>query len=247
MWINFDTANKPWGDPRVRQAFSLAIDRDLLSKTAFKGIYKPMSSLIPPSLLPKGTHDVGPQYNVERAQQLLAEAGYPNGKGFPEFKLQARSSPVNQLLASALQEQWRQNLGIISMKIELLERKTYDELVQRVYKTQSFDLTIGGLTADFLDPAAYFDTWLSTRQEFWNNHWVNTEYDQLVTLAGEEPDSAKRAMLYERANTILVRELPAIPLWMDGWAYVLKPYVERFDFAFSNLEPKFETISIKGR
>ncbi|MCB9139962.1 MAG: peptide ABC transporter substrate-binding protein [Caldilineaceae bacterium] len=244
VWINFDTSNEPWSDPKVRQAFALAIDRNLLSETVFKGIYQPMKSLIPASLLPENSRSVGPEYNVELAQQLLAEAGYPNGEGFPEFTLQGGSGPVNELLAPALQEQWRKKLGITSMKIELLERKTFDELVQQTYKEQPFDLTIGGLTADFLDPGAYFDTWLSTRQEFYSNHWENAEYDQIVNTAGEASDIKIRAELYEKANEILVDELPAIPLWLDGWAYVLKPHVKQFNFAFSNIEPKFETIEL---
>lgn len=244
IWINFDTTNKPWSDVRVRRAFSLAIKRKLIAETVFKGTYAPISSLIPPSLLPKGNDATEPEFNVELAQQLLADAGYSNGKGFPEFTVQGRSGSVNEMMAAALQEQWRQNLGITSMKIELLERKTFDQLVQETYKTEPYDLTIGGLTADFLDPASYFDTWLSSRQEFWNNHWKNAEYDELVTTAGQESDSAKRDELYKQANEILTSELPGIPLWMDGWAYVLKPYVQSFDFAFSNIEPKFETVVI---
>ena len=247
VWINFDTTNKPWSDPRVRQAFSLAIDRDLLSQTIFKGEYKPLSSLIPPSLLPENASGNGIKFDAKKAKKLLAEAGYPNGQGFPAFTLRAASNPTNQLLAPALQEQWHQNLGITNMKIELLERKTYDQLTQKSYKTQPFDLTIGGLTADFLDPAAYFDTWLSTRQEFWNNHWVNAQYDQLVDEAHQVADQSKRSALYTNANSILTQDLPATPLWLDGWAYVQNPRVTQFSFAFSNVEPKFETVVTSGK
>jgi len=244
VWVNFDTKHAPWTDRRVRQAFTLAIDRRLLATAVFKGVYQPIGSLIPPSLLPEPARSQAPGFDVERARRLLAEAGFTGGRGFPEFTLDALSSPTNRLLAPALQQQWEKNLGITTMKAKLLERKTYDELVQKTYKDHPFDVTIGGLTADYLDPAAYFDTWLSSRQEFYNNHWVNQRYDKVVAQADEESDVKKRELLYTQANQILAEDAPAIPLWLDGWAYVRKSHVQSFDFAFSNLEPTFASVRL---
>lgn len=246
VWVNFDTTSRLWSDLRVRQAFALAIDRDLLSRSVFKGIYKPIDSLVPPTLLPSRPASPSVTFDTAKARQVLSEAGYPEGKGFPDITLRGADNSVNRLLAPALVEQWRRNLGITA-RIELLEGKTYDQLVQKTYKTQPFDMTIGGNTADYFDSAAYFETWLSTRQEFWNNHWKNADYDRAVTAAGQGTDRAARGALYEQANSILMRELPATPLWLDGWAYLLKPQVTRFDFAFSNVEPRFETVQIRAR
>lgn len=243
VFINFDCSHAPWDDVRVRQAFALAVNRDEIVNSIFKGAYKPIKTLIPEPIL-GWTEDVALPGGVEEAQALLAEAGFPGGEGFPEFTFIGPNDERHRLLAPALQAQWQNNLGITSMKIQLLEHKAYWE-ANTSHKNQPFDMLSGGWTADYIDPVNYFNDLWHSKAQYWNNRWANAEFDALIEEAAMESDQEKRREMYEQANAILARELPAVPLWHDGWAYVVKPYVKGLRFATSNTDPVWNEVYLE--
>jgi oligopeptide transport system substrate-binding protein len=242
VFVSFDCGHKPWDDVRVRQAFSLAIDRDELLKSVFKAAYEPMRTLIPEPIL-GWTEKVALPGGIPEAQALLAAAGYPGGQGFPEFTFTGPNNDRHRLLAPALQAQWEKNLGIKSMKIELLENKAY-WATNEAHKDQPFDLMSGGWTADYIDPVNYFNDLWHSKNQYWNNRWKDADFEALIEKGAEELDQEKRRQMYEQANGMLAKELPAFALWHDGWAYVVKPYVKGLRFITGNADAAFEEISI---
>ena len=243
VYISLDNGHAPWDDVRVRQAFSLAVDRDELVNAVFKGAYNPIETLIPEPIM-GWDEDLALEGGVEEAQKLLADAGYPNGEGFPEFTFIGKNDARHRLLAPALQAMWEKNLGITSMNIQLLENKAFYDTNQS-HKEQPFDMISSGWTADYLDPANYFNDVWHSKAQYWNNRWKNEKFDELVEQAAIESDQEKRLELYLEANTILSEELPGIPLWHDGWAYVVKPHVKNLEFFTGNSDPILEEVYIE--
>jgi oligopeptide transport system substrate-binding protein len=118
-----DTRTPPFNDLRVRQAFYLAIDRKTIAENVFKGMPTPAWTLMPPNIAghnPAAKLDGGP----EDAKRLLAEAGFPNGQGFPEIELVAAQTTEYKLQAEALQQMWKNVLGV-STKITLMEQAAF--------------------------------------------------------------------------------------------------------------------------
>lgn len=184
----------------------MAIDREAIVNSVLKGGEIPAYSLIAPD-----PHGFIPQtffsYNIEQARSLLAEAGYPNGKGFPAFSLLYNTSEMHKQIALAVEQMWKQNLNIAT-ELSNQEWKVY--LSSR--RTLDYDIARAGWVADYLDPANFFDLMLSY---VGNNHsgWKNPQYDQLIKAAQSAVTQQQRFDLLQQANKLLADEMPVIPIY----------------------------------
>jgi oligopeptide transport system substrate-binding protein len=133
----FDMTRGPFHDPRVRQAFGHALDRDTLANVVLRGYYSPaLGGLVPPGV-PGHSPDIGLPFDAERARRLLADAGYPGGRGFPEVEF---GFGEFRLLhdAESIQTQWRENLGV---EVQLREMPWHDYAV-KVRRMETRRITI---------------------------------------------------------------------------------------------------------
>lgn len=217
----FNTKVKPFNDPKVRQALSLAIDREQIVKHVLGGEQIPFGALIPDGLAGYKGNQVE-LYNPDAAKKLLAEAGYPGGKNFPKFKFVYDTKESHQLVIQAVQEMWKQTLGI-NIESSNVEWKIYLDRMSRM----EFDMTRQGWIGDFSDPYTYLELIKSTSG---NNHtgWVNKEFDRLVEASNQELDVQKRFDLIRQAEKIFTDEVPMIPIYLYTKTYMLKPYVKGF-------------------
>ncbi|MGH7829000.1 MAG: peptide ABC transporter substrate-binding protein, partial [Candidatus Binatia bacterium] len=110
-YYGFVMDQKPFDDARVRKAFTMAIDRRVFPKVLHGG-ERPASCWIPPGMLGHSTK-IGLSYNPPEARRLLREAGYPNGKGFPEVTLAYNTTEEHKIAAEAIQSMWKRNLGVL--------------------------------------------------------------------------------------------------------------------------------------
>jgi oligopeptide transport system substrate-binding protein len=211
-FIRFNVTRKPFDDPRVRQALALAIDKERIVKKISRAGEQPASHIVP-----DGTaHYTSPEglgHDPERAKRLLAEAGYPGGRGFPRFEyvFSAPASGGDKLhenIAIELQQMWRDKLGI-QMDLRQLEAKIF-------YTAQAhldFDLSRSSWTGDYDDANTFLGLFTS---DDGNNRtgWKNAQYDELIGRANREPDLKVREKLFQQAEILLVRdEVPVIPLY----------------------------------
>jgi oligopeptide transport system substrate-binding protein len=190
-------------DVRVRRALALAVDRTILTDGILKGVGKPAWSYVPPGT--GGYHPVHQlEDNLDEAKRLLAEAGYPGGEGFPELELLVFSGPETESVATAVQQMWKQGLGI-QIQINNLEKTTY--FSER--REGDFDLCFLGWVGDYVDPLTFLGLWQS---EAGNNlaGWKNAEYDALLSEAAL---SENRMKTLAEAEGLLVQEVPVIPLY----------------------------------
>jgi oligopeptide transport system substrate-binding protein len=222
-YYGFATHRKPFNDPRVRKAFAMAIDRDTFPKI-LQGGEKPASSWIPPGMLAHNSK-IGVHFNPPEARRLLREAGYPDGKGFPQVVLAYNTEEDHKLVAEAVQSMWQRNLGVI-VRLDNQEWKVYLKNLQND-PPHIFRL---GWGADYPDPDNFMKLFTAGSGNN-NTRWKNPRYDQLLDLAARELDGKKRVKLYDEAQRILVEtDLPIVPLFWTSESTLLNPRFTGLEF-----------------
>ena len=206
-FIRFNVTKKPFDDPRVRKALALVIDKQRLVDKITKGSEKIASSYTPPgtaNFLPP----TGLGHDPTLGKKLLADAGFPNGKGFPNFIYLTSNSKTSVQLAVEVQEMWQRELGI---HCEIAQKEW------KVYLTDqsglNYDVSRSGWVGDYNDPNTFLDMFMSNNG---NNRtgWNNPRYDQLMRDANQITDLKRRAEMLREAETLLVHDdLPIIPLF----------------------------------
>lgn len=216
-YFRFNITRKPLDDVRVRRALSISIDRESLVRNVVRGGMQPAYGLTPPT--PKFTARTKLSGEVAEARRLLAEAGYPEGRGFPRIELLYNTQDNHRRICEALQEMWRQNLGI---EVGLLNQEW--KVYIRSMDLLDYDMARGGWIGDYNDPNTFYDTFVTGGG---NNRtgWSNARYDQLLRDTGAAPDEAARMELYQQMEEILMRELPIMPVYFYRKIYALSPTV----------------------
>jgi oligopeptide transport system substrate-binding protein len=208
-------------DVNVRKALSLAIDRDYLNQQVWAGSRVPAYALVPEGVPDATTGsdfrktagdvvggDLTTDYkaNVAKAKELLAAAGYADGKGFPSIELSYNTNTGHQAVAEAIAQMWKDNLGIT---VELASMEW--DVFQGYRKTADCDVARQGWLGDYTDPATFFDLLKSTAGTN-DGHYNNPEYDALVDAARSEKDPAVRMQKYHQAEAILMNDMGIIPI-----------------------------------
>ncbi len=211
----------PLDNPKVRQALALAIDRKSIVENVLKGGQKPALYFTPPNTAGY-TSETSMTPNLQKATQLLAEAGYPNGTGFPKIELLYNTSENHRTIAEAIQQMWKKNLHI---DISLINQEWKVYINTR--RQQDFDLCRFGWTGDYLDPNTFLDMWTS---DGGNNAagWSNVMYDKMIEHAAEISDPNLRFELFQKAENILLTELPIIPIYFYTTVYLTQPGVKNW-------------------
>lgn len=214
-----NTKVKPMDNQKVRMALKMSLDRKAIVNTVTQGAHMESGQFIPPGL--GGYHsDFSIPYDVKAAQKLLAEAGYPGGKGFPTITLKYNTDEEHRSLAESVQQMWRQNLGI-SVQIQNEDWKVY---LNDLY-SGNFDLVRRGWIGDYNDPYTFVSIFVSD-QAMDNSGWVNKDYDRLVNQSEKTSDSKKRMELFRQAEKIFLEDGPIIPLYTYSRVYLVSPYIQ---------------------
>lgn len=218
----FNAKKAPMDDARVRKALSLALDRQVLVDQVTRAGQQPAFGIVPP--MAGYTPIKGLGYDIAEAQRLLAEAGYPNGEGFPEIELLYNTSEGHKRIGEFVQEQWKQALGIdIALRNE--EWKTY--LNSR--DEAEYDVARAGWVGDYNDPDTFLQMF-KTGSGHDGYVYGNSEFDRLVDLSLRTSDETERMQVLHDAELILIESDQAImPLYFyvtmnmidldqwDGW------------------------------
>jgi oligopeptide transport system substrate-binding protein len=221
-----NTTRRPLNDVRVRRALSLAIDRDEITRIATAAGEAPAHSLVPPNL-PHYTQQACPPRDPKKARELLAEAGYPKGLGFPKLEIHYNTDQVHQSIAELVRKQWQRELGItVTLRNE--EFATALETQNRM----DFMISRRAWSGDYLDPNTFLDMFV-TGGENNSTGFSNSEYDKLIADAAKEPDADKRMRMLEQAERILMEEMPIIPIYFYVSRNLVKPYVRGW---YNNLQ-----------
>ena len=214
-YIGFNVQRPPFDDNRVRRALALATDREYLINTLFDGIgaFPATGGLLPPGM-PGYSEGIALPYDPARARRLLAEAGYPNGRGFPVIEAyKYRRSKYREIL----QNQWQENLGIAIRWIDMTFEKFFEPQGQ-----QNLHVWTMGNFAAYPDPQEFLSGSILER-----TGWSHEEYEELIKCASQTIDYTERLKLYRRAELILIEDTPVVPIAYYNFNYFVKPWVRR--------------------
>jgi oligopeptide transport system substrate-binding protein len=220
VWVQYDNSRAPWNDKRVRHALALAIDR-VAVVAAVSDDTAHATSVIVPDIIPGSNPADAIKGTRDDAKKLLADAGFPGGKGFPQFTITASANRGQPLIAQLLQQMWSENLGI-QATINVLEENSYRSWV-KARKTEPYDLMLNQWYSDYADPANWYGDLIVA--DFRNSHFVNAAFNELVKQGSSESDVVKRREIFQSANKILEAEQPATALYNPTDLWLIKPNV----------------------
>lgn len=208
----------PLNDQRIRRALSLAIDRDAIAQKILPGGRQPAPTLIS-SVIPGYTPPPRRAYDLAAARQLLAEAGHAGGAGLPPIEILYNNSEILRLVAEAIQQMWRRDLGL---DIRLVNQEFKVVFASR--RTGDYQILLGSWTADYLDATTFLDLW---RSDSGNNHtgWADPAYDALSDQANRLADPAARGAVLTAAEALVLEAAPIIPIYFNTHVYLLHPAV----------------------
>lgn len=215
-FIRLNTTRPALSDPRVRQALSLTMDREQICEHIMEGFFPTVS------LTPKmGAYEPEPKlsFNPEKARALLAEAGFPNGEGFPVFSLLI-ARPSARASAEATQAMWKKHLNI-RVNIQNKDWGSYISAQQAL----DYDMASAGWIGDYLDPTTFLNLWTPGNGNN-NTGWSDPKYEALLREAAVKSDPTERLKLFREAEALLMDAQPIIPISHYTRNYLLRPEVK---------------------
>lgn len=210
---------------KVREALSLALDRDYIVEKVAKGGQIPADTFVATGLTDADGktefHDNAKRWydakdykgNVEKAKKLLKEAGYENGKGLPSIELMC--NPGHEPIMEAVQNMWKENLGV-NVTISSQDWNVFLE----TRKDGEFQVARDGWLGDYNDPISFIDMWITGGGNN-NAQWSNKEYDKLVSEIKSTTDEKDRYVKMHEAEDILAKDMPVIPLYYYTDLYII--------------------------
>ncbi len=232
-YISFNTSVEPLDNALVREALLLAVDREFIAVNIGQAGQVPAGAFVPIGLTDadpaKEFRDVGGDYydptaagfaaNLEKAKELLVEAGYPNGEGIPTIEYLYNEGTGHQLIGEALQSMWAE-LGI---NVELVSQEWATFLNSR--KNGDYMIARNGWLGDYNDPISFLDMWVTGGG---NNdaQWSNAEYDALIAQIKASSDPAERMALMHQAEDIIFAESMLCPIYYYVDVYLMSEKLE---------------------
>jgi len=220
--FQYNVTKPPFDNKLVRQAIATALDRDTFIDKVRAGVGKPAFSWIPPGM-PGYDANLGSQYKLDsaKAKQLLAQAGYPDGKGLPTIAFSYSDTTGNRVIAQFLQGQMKDNLGI-NIVLDPQESKAF-----RQFLTQNkHQWALLGWGADYPDPENFLPGLFGTGTG--NNHtlYANPEFDKLTKQASTELDNTKRLQLLAQAHKMVIDDAVIAPIYYRERFWLKKATVQ---------------------
>jgi oligopeptide transport system substrate-binding protein len=219
--INFNATKAPLNNPKVRRALALALDRAAIAQSVFAGARLPAHTVVPPNCGGYAA-PAGQAENFVAARALLAEAGYPGGRGLPSLPMQALNDDKLPRVAETIQAMWRRELGV-EITIEPYDQKTWIDNQQ----TLSHTLSLRSWTADFPDPINFLDVFRTGNA---NNvfGWSNPAFDALLDQASVTADPSARFVLLQKAEKLVLDDAACAPLVFGARTYLINPAVKNW-------------------
>ena len=225
-YLSLNTQKAPFDDANVRKALSLAIDREYVAGTLMQGTYTAASNFMGPGWVDTdGSQFIdnangGQPYidianheaNVEEAKRLLAEAGYPDGEGFPAITYSTNDAGYHKVVAEYLQQAWAE-LGI-TLDVDIVEWASFTPM----RRNGDYEASRNGWVGDYSDPSNMLDLLYSTNGNN-DGKFNNAEYDAAMDISRTTLDAAERSEALHKAEDILMDQAGCVPVayYNDFW------------------------------
>lgn len=220
-FLGFNTTAALFHDPRVRQAITSAIDRSWIAKEIYKDIYPPGVGILPP-----GTYGYDPSlrgypYDPDKAKTLLAQAGFPSGRGLPPIRIWS-AAKFDEAVAEL--EAITRYLSAVGIKAEVHYNTRWPEYKQQVY-AGTLPIFRYSWYADTPDPDTFLSLFHSQNADNLSRY-KNPELDRMIFLARQEQDYIKKVKMYQEIEKKLVDEAPILVLGYYSYERIFQPYVK---------------------
>ncbi len=225
-YLSMNLERDAFKDAKVRKALSLAIDRDYVANTLMQGTYSPADNFMGPGWIDmdgkqfKDNANGGQSYidvnnyeaDLEEAKQLLADAGYPDGEGFPSITYTTNDSGYHKVVAEYLQQAWAQ-LGI-DLQVDIVEWASFTPM----RRNGDYDIARNGWVGDYSDPSNMLELFYTTNGNN-DGKFSNADFDAAIDLSRTTLDSAERSQALHTAEDVLMEETGCIPVayYNDFW------------------------------
>jgi oligopeptide transport system substrate-binding protein len=218
-FFRLNVTRPPLDNPLVRRALNLAIDRQLIVDKVTLGDQQPAVAYVPPGF--EGySNPLTVGYDPERARELLAQAGFPNGEGFPVKRLLFNTSESHRKVAEAVVAMWNETLNI-NLQLENKEWKVYLDAQSHL----NYDISRSGWIGDYMDPITFLEMF-TTGNGNNDTGWGNPAYDRLIADAFRSTTSRQHLASLQAAEAILLEELPIVPLYWYTRIYLKDPRLQ---------------------
>ena len=225
-YVSLNIQRAPFDNADVRKALSLAVDREYVASTLMQGTYSAASNFMGPGWIDTdGTEFManangGNPYidttnheaNLEEAKQLLADAGYPDGEGFPTITYTTNDAGYHKVVAEYLQQAWAE-LGI-DLQVNIVEWSSFTPM----RRNGEFDAARNGWVGDYSDPSNMIELFYTTNGNN-DGKFSNADFDAAIELSRTTLDAAERSKALHTAEDILMEEAGCIPIayYNDFW------------------------------
>ncbi len=229
-FYRFNVTRPPMNDVRVRKALTMAIDRQSICDNIARAGQMPAYNFTPPGF-PGYVPTARIDNNLAEAKRLLAEAGFPDGKGFPHVQILFNTHEGHKAIAEGIQAMWKKNLNI-DVELHNEEWKVYINSEQNL----NYDISRAAWGGDYVDPSTFLDMFVT---DGGNNQtgWSNKQYDQLIYEASHTGDNQKRFDCFQKAEAILMDEVPIMPIYFYTRPMLIQPSVKGFYPTVLDLHP----------
>jgi len=229
-FLSINVNKKGLDNVKVREALSLAIDRDYIVEKVAKGGQIPADSFVATGLTDADGktefHENAKKWydakdykgNVEKAKKLLKEAGYENGKGLPSIELMC--NPGHEPIMEAVQNMWKENLGVNAT----ISSQDWNVFLE-TRKEGDFQVARDGWLGDYNDPISFIDMWITGGGNN-NAQWSNKEYDKIVSEIKSTTDAKERYAKMHEAEDLLAKDMPIIPIYYYTDLYLISDKLE---------------------
>ncbi|AHH10499.1 peptide ABC transporter substrate-binding protein [Borrelia coriaceae] len=233
-YFSFNTQIKPIDNVKIREALTLAIDREALTTKVLANGAIPTRNISPNF----HNYSYGKQlklFDPQKAKQLMAEAGYPDGANFPQLKIKYNTNESHKKIAEFIQNQWA---NILNIKVEL-ENEEWTSFIETKHKGD-YEIARSGWLGDYSDPLTFLSLFQKEFSQFASYKYFNEKYENLINQSDLEQDPIKRQEILRQAEAIIVeKDFPVAPIYIHAGNYLFrndkwtgwKPNIaERFNF-----------------
>jgi oligopeptide transport system substrate-binding protein len=232
----------PFKELKVRQAFAHAIDRPKVISQVFHGLYTPAGGLLPPGFPGYDKELKGVEYNPARARELIAEAGFPGGRGLPPLTMSVNPVTADyRMMAEPIAAMLKDALGV-PIEVQIQEFASFTAAMN---KRDVLPMFMTGWSGAMLDPNYFLELWLHSKSALNRVNYANPAFDALLDQANASSDRARRAALFAQADQLVVKDVPLIPIMYTRFVYLLSPRVKGLDLMPLNLGlGSFRTVEV---
>lgn len=225
-YLNMNLTREAFQDVRVREALSLAIDRDYVANTLMQGTYTAATNFMGPGWIDTDGKEFidnannGQPYidnsdyeaNLAKAKELMAEAGYPNGEGFPSISYTTNDAGYHKVVAEYLQSAWAE-LGI-NLEVNIVEWASFTPM----RRNQEYDVARNGWVGDYSDPSNMLELMCTTNGNN-DGKYSSEKFDAAMELSRTTMDAAERSAALHEAEDTMMADVSCIPLayYNDFW------------------------------